>query len=73
MVRSAAKNFQDVAIVTSPSDYDAIAKEMEGQRWIALAEDQVAAGAEGVRHDGGLRLGDCVDAGADRRARDSGV
>ena len=29
MVRSAAKNFQDVAIVTSPSDYDAIASEME--------------------------------------------
>ncbi len=28
MVRSAAKNFQDVAIVTSPADYDAIAKEM---------------------------------------------
>ena len=29
MVRSAAKNFQDVAIVTSPSDYEAIAKEMQ--------------------------------------------
>ena len=29
MVRSAAKNFQDVAIVTSPSDYDSIAAEME--------------------------------------------
>jgi len=29
MVRSAAKNFQDVAIVTSPSDYDAIVTEME--------------------------------------------
>src|SRR5277367_3119896 len=29
MVRSAAKNFQDVAIVTSPSDYDTIAREME--------------------------------------------
>ena len=29
MVRSAAKNFQDVAIVTSPSDYEAIAGEME--------------------------------------------
>src|SRR6266498_5160438 len=28
MVRSAAKNFQDVAIVTSPNDYDAIADEM---------------------------------------------
>jgi len=29
MVRSAAKNFQDVAIVTSPEDYQAIAKEMK--------------------------------------------
>src|SRR6516225_8625829 len=29
MVRSAAKNFQDVAIVTSPSDYEAIAEEMQ--------------------------------------------
>ena len=29
MVRSAAKNFQDVAIVSSPADYDAIAEEMQ--------------------------------------------
>ena len=29
MVRSAAKNFQDVAIVISPADYDAIASEMQ--------------------------------------------
>jgi len=29
MIRSAAKNFQDVAIVTSPADYDAIAEEMQ--------------------------------------------
>src|SRR6202035_5057067 len=28
MIRSAAKNFQDVAVVTSPGDYDAIAEEM---------------------------------------------
>ena len=28
MIRSAAKNFQDVAVVTSPSDYGAIAEEM---------------------------------------------
>src|SRR5438132_13523383 len=28
MIRSAAKNFQDVAVVTSPADYDAIAQEM---------------------------------------------
>jgi phosphoribosylaminoimidazolecarboxamide formyltransferase/IMP cyclohydrolase len=29
MIRSAAKNFQDVAVVTSASDYNAIAKEMQ--------------------------------------------
>jgi phosphoribosylaminoimidazolecarboxamide formyltransferase / IMP cyclohydrolase len=29
MIRSAAKNFQDVAIVTSPADYEAISAEME--------------------------------------------
>jgi phosphoribosylaminoimidazolecarboxamide formyltransferase/IMP cyclohydrolase len=28
MIRSAAKNFQDVAVVTSPTDYEAIADEM---------------------------------------------
>jgi phosphoribosylaminoimidazolecarboxamide formyltransferase/IMP cyclohydrolase len=28
MIRSAAKNFQDVAVVTSPEDYDAIADEL---------------------------------------------
>ena len=28
MIRSAAKNFQDVAVVTSPADYDALAAEM---------------------------------------------
>src|SRR5581483_1841119 len=29
MIRSAAKNFQDVAVVTSPEDYDVVAKEMK--------------------------------------------
>src|SRR5579864_3137747 len=29
MIRSAAKNFHDVAIVTSPADYDAIAEELQ--------------------------------------------
>ncbi len=28
MIRSAAKNFQDVAVVTSPGDYDSLAEEM---------------------------------------------
>jgi phosphoribosylaminoimidazolecarboxamide formyltransferase/IMP cyclohydrolase len=29
MIRSAAKNFQDVAIVTSPADYDSVADELQ--------------------------------------------
>ena len=29
MIRSAAKNFEDVAVVTSPADYDAIAEELQ--------------------------------------------
>ncbi len=29
MIRSAAKNYKDVAVVTSPEDYDAVAAEME--------------------------------------------
>ena len=38
MVRSAAKNFQDVAIVTSPADYEAIAEEMkQGKGSLSLA------------------------------------
>ena len=32
MIRSAAKNFQDVAVVTSPQDYDAIAAELEREK-----------------------------------------
>src|SRR5208283_4059030 len=30
MIRSAAKNFRDVAVVTSPSDYQAISEELAG-------------------------------------------
>jgi phosphoribosylaminoimidazolecarboxamide formyltransferase/IMP cyclohydrolase len=32
MIRSAAKNFHDVAIVTSPADYDAIADELQKEK-----------------------------------------
>jgi phosphoribosylaminoimidazolecarboxamide formyltransferase/IMP cyclohydrolase len=38
MIRSAAKNFQDVAVVTSPADYDSIAGEM-GRSGGALARE----------------------------------
>ena len=52
MVRSAAKNFQDVAIVTSPHDYEAVAQEMASSggslslrtRW-ALAQKAFATTA----------------------------
>ncbi len=38
MIRSAAKNFQDVAIVTSPADYDSIAGELQrGQGTLSKA------------------------------------
>lgn len=32
MIRSAAKNFHDVAIVTSPSDYDSISEELKNKK-----------------------------------------
>ena len=57
MVRSAAKNFQDVAIVTSPADYDAIARRDGDARRELSRGHQVAAGAEGVRDHCSLRLG----------------
>lgn len=58
MVRSAAKNFHDVAIVTSPADYEAIAHEMQSNdgslsldtRW-KLAKKAFATTAE---YDGAI-------------------
>ncbi len=37
MVRSAAKNFQHVGVVTDPADYESVAKELEGGRELSLA------------------------------------
>jgi len=37
MIRSAAKNFQDVAVVTSPADYGAIAEEMSKSGGLSLS------------------------------------
>jgi len=39
MVRSAAKNFEDVAIVTRVSDYDALVQEMKGANGAALGRE----------------------------------
>ena len=37
MLRSAAKNFEDVAVVTSPADYDAIVEELKKTGGLSLA------------------------------------
>ena len=49
MIRSAAKNFQDVAVVTSPSDYHAIAEEMARSGGELSEATQMAAGAKSIR------------------------
>ncbi len=67
MIRSAAKNFQDVAVVTSPSDYDAIAEEMAKSGGALSVGHQVAPGAKGVRHHRRLRFGHRVHSGAGQR------
>ncbi len=54
MVRSAAKNFQDVAIVTSPGDYQEVLAEMRANGGCALAGHALALGAEGFCHHGSL-------------------
>ena len=62
MIRSAAKNFQDVAVVTSPADYDAIAEELSRSGGALSARNQVAAGAKGLRHHRRLRFRHRLDA-----------
>lgn len=37
MLRSAAKNFEDVAVITSPADYPGIVAELESSRGLSLA------------------------------------
>jgi phosphoribosylaminoimidazolecarboxamide formyltransferase / IMP cyclohydrolase len=37
MVRSAAKNFESVAVITDPADYDRVAREIEETRSVSLA------------------------------------
>ena len=45
MIRAAAKNYQDVAVVISPDDYPAILQELHERQRRALRGDAVAAGA----------------------------
>ena len=57
MVRSAAKNFESVAVVTDPADYPAIASEIEAQGEVSLAtrlELARKAFALTARYDGNI-------------------
>ena len=54
MVRSAAKNFEDVAIVTRVADYAALIEELQSTRGCAEPGDEMAAGEAGVCGDGGV-------------------
>ena len=56
MVRSAAKNFDDVAVVTRVSDYPALDRGTEEHRRQAEPGDALAAGPEGLCSYGCLRL-----------------
>ena len=67
MVRSAAKNFEDVAIVTSGADYPALIEEMKSDRRRLEPRDPLAAGQAGLRDHSCVRHRDCQYAGADCR------
>ena len=54
MVRSAAKNFEDVAIVTRVADYPALIEELKANNGSAQPRDSLAAGQAGLRADRGL-------------------
>ena len=59
MVRSAAKNFEDVAIVTRVADYPALIEELKAQRRGAHSRNTLAPGKAGLRAHCRLRFGDC--------------
>ena len=54
MVRSAAKNFEDVAIVTSVADYPAIAEEMAANGGALRRKTRWRLARAGVCDDGGV-------------------
>jgi phosphoribosylaminoimidazolecarboxamide formyltransferase / IMP cyclohydrolase len=73
MVRSAAKNFQSVGVITDPQDYPAIAEELRGARELSLAtrlalarkayartaryDGEIATELERLAANGGVALG----------------
>jgi phosphoribosylaminoimidazolecarboxamide formyltransferase / IMP cyclohydrolase len=74
MVRSAAKNFESVAVVTDPADYDRVVREIEATREVSLAtrldlarkayartaryDGEIATELERLSANGGVQLND---------------
>ena len=55
MIRAAAKNYQDVAVVTSSADYAAMIEELRASDGSLSPRHALASGEEGVRDHRGLR------------------
>ncbi len=72
MVRSAAKNFEDVAIVTRVSDYPASDPGAEGQWRCAHPRNTLAPGKASLRGYRCLRCGYCEYSRADCRGSSAG-
>ena len=73
MLRAAAKNYQDVAVVVSPGDYAALIEEMRASGGSLSPETRWAAREESIPHDGGLRCGDqCAPGTGGRRGSVAG-
>ena len=70
MIRSGAKNFEDVAVVTAVSQYEQVAGELESRVRGAYTSDSLGVGQGRLWYNGGLRRGDRVDRSKGcRRAR----
>ena len=67
MIRSAAKNFQDVAVVTSPADYATIAEEMARTGGELSAATKWRLAQKGFRHHRSLRFSHRIHARARQR------
>ncbi|TPW21706.1 MAG: phosphoribosylaminoimidazolecarboxamide formyltransferase / IMP cyclohydrolase [Elusimicrobia bacterium] len=50
LIRAAAKNFEDVAVVVSPADYPAVLKEMSGSACQLNLETRRRLALDGIRH-----------------------
>ena len=58
MIRAAAKNHRDVAVVVRPESYDAVLAELEETEGEISGEHAALAGERGVRLHGPLRRRD---------------